>query len=119
MKNHFRKHEREQSVAGKSFECYLCKFQFLRIQGLRIHLNVKHVASIKNNFQCEHCNEVFTQQTALDDHLRSEHQLIIPFKCSHCSREFRQDQSTELKEHLAAHSEIKPFMCEVCFQTRN
>lgn len=65
------KHEREQSVAGKSFECHLCKFQFLRLQGLRIHINVKHVTDTKNDFQCKHCHEVFTHQTALDNHLRS------------------------------------------------
>lgn len=107
-------HEREQSVAGKSFECYLCKYQFLRIQGLRIHINVKHVSSIKtNNFQCNRCDDVFVQQIALDDHLRTEHRLIIPYKCPQCNREFRQDQRDELKEHLATHAEIKPFMCEV------
>lgn len=115
MKHHFRKHEREQVDAGKSFECYLCKFQFLRIQGLRVHINVKHVSSLKNNnLQCEQCNGmVFTQQTALDDHLRTEHQLAIPFKCPHCNMKFQQDKSAALKEHLATHSELKPFMCEV------
>lgn len=65
------KHEREQSVAGKSFECHLCKFQFLRVQGLRIHINVKHVMDAKNDFQCKHCYEVFAHQTHLDNHLRA------------------------------------------------
>lgn len=118
LKKHFQKHEREQIVAGKSLECYLCKFQFLRIQGLRIHINVKHVSSNRtNNFKCEHCNDVFAQQTALDDHLRSMHQLNIPYKCSQCNRKFQHDQLDEMKEHLAAHTEMKPFMCEVCFQS--
>lgn len=114
MKNHFQKHEREQSVAGKSFECHLCKFQFLRIQGLRIHINIKHVSNIKNDLQCGHCNGVFIQQSVLDEHLRTKHQLTIPYKCPHCNQNFQQNQSTEWKEHLATHTEIKPFMCEVC-----
>lgn len=115
MKKHSQKHEREQSVAGKSFECYLCKFQFLRIQGLRIHINVKHISSMKtNNFKCDHCDGMFAQQTALDDHLRSMHQLNIPYKCPHCKRTFQHDQLAEMKEHLATHVEMKRFMCEVC-----
>lgn len=71
LKLHLLKHEREQSVAGKSFECHLCKFQFLRIQGLRIHINLKHVSNIKTGFQCDYCNEVFLTQTKLHEHLRS------------------------------------------------
>lgn len=70
-----------------------------------------------NNFQCEHCNGVFTQQTTLDDHLRSEHRLMIPYKCPQCNREFQHDQLAEMKEHLATHVEIKPFMCEVRFRS--
>lgn len=120
LKSHFRKHERDQRNAGKSFECYLCKFQFLRTQGLRIHINVKHVASLKNHLQCEHCNGLtFTHQMAFDDHLRSEHQLSIPLKCPHCNMKFQEDQSAAFKEHLDTHSEQnKLFMCEVgrkCF----
>lgn len=113
LRKHFRKHEREQSVAGKSFQCHLCKYQFVRLQGLRIHINIKHVSSIKKKFRCEHCKDVFAQQPALDEHLRKEHQLIVPFKCPHCNRQFQSDQSAELKVHLATHAEDKPFMCEV------
>lgn len=71
LKRHFRKHEREKLVAGKTFECHLCKYRFLRVQGLRSHINTKHLTGMKTKFQCSYCNGCFNHQRALDNHLRS------------------------------------------------
>ncbi|XP_055301263.1 zinc finger protein OZF-like [Sitodiplosis mosellana] len=111
LKAHLRIHERERR-AGRSFECHLCRFQFLAVHGLKIHMNLKHVSGVKNAYQCKHCNEVFMKQMELDNHLRSVHQLNVSHKCPHCSREF--DELPHMKEHLTIHSEAKPFMCEIC-----
>lgn len=70
LKVHTKTHERERR-AGRTFECHLCRFQFMAVHGLRMHMNLKHVSGIKNAFQCKHCNEVLTKQMELDDHLRS------------------------------------------------
>lgn len=70
LKAHTKAHERERR-AGGTFECHLCRFQFLAVHGLRMHMNLIHVSGIKNAFQCKHCNEVLTKQIGLDDHLRS------------------------------------------------
>lgn len=77
LKGHFKRHERENNVIGKTFECHLCKYHFLAMNGLRVHMNVIHVTGVKNAFQCERCNEVFVKQTLLDEHLRTVSSLIM------------------------------------------
>lgn len=85
LKHHFKRHERERSDCN-SFECHLCRYKFLAVHGLRLHMNLKHITGMKNAFQCTHCNDAFVNQLELDNHLRTvcsyEIKVLFPFTVS-------------------------------------
>lgn len=59
---------------------------------------------------CEICSKTVSNMTSLRIHMRRH--VELPFACPHCDR--RCAATSELRAHLAAHSDRRDFVCDEC-----
>lgn len=122
---------------GRSFQCYLCPFEFNRLNALRIHFTVKHSATEKDFRACTYCNKTFLNSKTFGLHLRIvcirsytringfqwfsflffcfhlKHEGITKaHKCPQCDKMF--DRRAQMLSHAKIHSDYKEFICEAC-----
>ncbi|XP_058056161.1 zinc finger protein 846-like [Anopheles bellator] len=158
LNGHIRTHTGE-----KPFTCKICDKAFHAASNLRIHMQIhnkdlhqcphcdgkfaKRYMRVhmqihdKDQHQCPHCPGKFSQQSYLNDHIRT-HTGEKPFTCKICDKAFHaagnlrihmqthnKDQhqcphcpgkfalQSLLKEHIRIHTGEKPFQCKVCSKT--
>lgn len=66
LKRHMSTHAHD----GRTFQCHLCSFRFDQSHALRIHFNMKHLVSKKDEIHCTFCQKIFLSQNAFDRHLK-------------------------------------------------
>ena len=97
-------HEKLQSVQ----HCYICKKQFLNLQGLNSHFEPNHIIripnSLKTEFYCYQCKDRFSEEGLMQHHMLVHTQGVEnDFKCPFCNLPFT--LSSELNGHFkVAHS---------------
>uniref|UniRef100_A0A1B0B678 Transcription factor grauzone n=1 Tax=Glossina palpalis gambiensis TaxID=67801 RepID=A0A1B0B678_9MUSC len=115
------KHQKDED---KMFSCSRCPKKFVKMYLLRQHELVGH-SDHKNaclavdeeiakfmSLHCEQCNEEATNFTALNRHMRAEHNVRGYVRC--CNRKFR--ERGLLVEHIRAHlnpacyKQVNPFL---------
>ena len=100
----------------KLFKCAACEEQFTRQGQL-----VQHVVTIHSKLEpytCNHCNASFKGKIELNNHLKSQHQIIHRFQagkrifqCKNCRfKSF--ENADELEQHMKTCK--KKFECKTC-----
>ncbi|XP_062576504.1 zinc finger protein 892-like [Saccostrea cucullata] len=139
-KGNLQRHEKyHQGI--KPFTCEICDTKFTEKKSLKVHMRI-HTG--EKPFKCERCDKAFSQSGPLQAHLRI-HEGVKPHQCDVCGKGFRtrmnlvlhkrrhhevkifkcgEEDCTmtfctkmELQRHLAAHSKLKDYMCNICNKT--
>ncbi|XP_043493509.1 gastrula zinc finger protein XlCGF46.1-like [Polistes fuscatus] len=101
--------DRKASYAKKkSFECSICKKNFLRRSGLRAH-SIVHTAD--SPYKCDLCPAKFKRSSVLKTH-KLTHTDIRRFECDICKHRFHLKGA--LKHHILAHYGVRPYKCKDC-----
>lgn len=101
LKKNLHRHFNERHIAGKVFECKICKQKFPRQQTLIQH---KSVHTRSKHFECKYCKRSFAQKGNLTMHNYSCGPSTKPidsiehFDCKYCKRSFT--QITSLRRHM-------------------
>lgn len=72
---------------------------------------IQVISSDEDDYQCNICDEKFTQQTAFKLHMLI-HRIGKPFQCHFCNYEHRNLKL--LKQHMLAHNTENLFHCDFC-----
>ncbi|KAL0881342.1 hypothetical protein ABMA27_001222 [Loxostege sticticalis] len=94
-----------------TYTCVVCRKDIVGYPSFRGHCYTIHV--MKDKFKCNHCNKLFSKQTALISHYETMHQ----FKCSICRTQFKSQK--DLTMHQIYHKNEQsgpPYNCQVCKQ---
>ncbi|KAL2715772.1 zinc finger protein OZF-like isoform X1 [Vespula squamosa] len=92
----------------KSFECSICKKNFLRRSGLRAH-TIVHTAD--SPYECDICPARFKRSSVLKTH-KLTHTDVRRFECDICKHRFHLKGA--LKHHILAHYGVRPYKCKDC-----
>ncbi|XP_015034694.2 zinc finger protein 660 [Drosophila willistoni] len=104
------KHMR-QHINEKPYKCDLCHRSFPYPQNLTMHMNTHK--NQKRCFSCDNCNESFTTEVQLNEHVRLLHMAQHgSFRCPYCPRTF--SRNAGLRAHLRLHDNDRPYMCNFC-----
>ena len=103
------------------------KMEGRRRQGLVVHycnecnystqykchlVNHSRTHSEEKPFDCELCDQNFSQKSHLKGHLTSHKEGRVRFECSQC--DYRATKKQNLERHLINHSGVKPHKCDIC-----
>jgi len=94
----------------KRFQCEMCKEKFINNSNLKVHMKVC-TGKIKE-FKCKKCGDVQHNKTDHIEHLARVHNVVKKHGCPICHKQLK--KTSDLKKHMATHSNQKPFTCEVC-----
>jgi len=112
-RSNLKRHQDSVHSSAKPFVCSYCSFASKRKDILDRHIREKHLG-IKYN--CEICEESFTQLASLKRHINSNHNQDGTFKCAHCNAEF--PRKDNLDRHIkSVHLNIRPHICKECGDT--
>jgi KRAB domain-containing zinc finger protein len=95
-------------VNNKPFKCDLCPKAFSCKNSLVTHMKENHFSDSKI-FNCKNCSYETKSSMAFNGHKRTHNKL---FKCSKCAKKI--PTSTDLKQHMAKHDDVKAFKCNQC-----
>ncbi|XP_026482573.1 zinc finger protein 714-like [Ctenocephalides felis] len=88
-----------------------CKYLRMSVPEVKIEpqeFSIKDIEfEIKEEIECELCNESFTGQHDLEQHMLEHYH-----SCTFCSDTF--PDSSALEIHLKIHADVKPFVCTIC-----
>lgn len=93
----------------EGYHCWMNFFFFLHV----FSLFCSQFAEADSNFPvylCSSPQQVFTDPSNLQRHIRSQHVGARAHACSDCGKTFA--TSSGLKQHKHIHSSVKPFMCK-------
>jgi uncharacterized Zn-finger protein len=102
----------------RPFGCTLCSKTFKLKGPLTAHM-LTH--SDEHPFKCTLCSVTFKRVSQLNDHTKTVHKdgnvkdvVDFPHKCTHpgCGTSF--EKKSNLKGHMAIHSDERPFKCTLC-----
>ncbi|CAH0394905.1 unnamed protein product [Bemisia tabaci] len=120
---------------SRNFTCYKCGLEFERKSEFVAHWlehvrgNVEKTSKKKKKtdpFKCKICKTKFSKKSTLKKHLREDCHLATEapneppkargqsklFRCSFCDHVT--SYRSHLTQHLAIHSDLRPFKCDVC-----
>lgn len=113
LRNHMAFHNKKgvkRSSVRKKYDCSYCGKQCNYASALKVHLRT-HTG--QKPFECQFCDQKFTQSINLCRHVLSYHEPNAPkYQCKVCGKEF--SVQIYLKSHEITHSEERPFQCEEC-----
>ena len=122
IKQKFSSNELKKKTNKES--CDLSSYACLRKIDLKRHID--RVYSKVKPFQCEKCQQYFSQKPKLENHIKRIHLKIQPLKkysCTKCKQSF--EKKHHLEHHMNSfHLNIRPYKCKQCnrapfFQERN
>ena len=88
-----------------SYQCAICNKKFFRLDHLKRHYETHLVP-------CPQCNETFSNQTQLENHLKSVHSHL---KCTICGKTYA--TLGNLNRHMKTHKpkiDKETFKCDIC-----
>ncbi|XP_065365027.1 zinc finger protein 652-like [Calliphora vicina] len=91
--------------------CEKCSHVFATISTFKRHQRTVH-ATNQTMHKCQICSKEFKRKSHLDDHVRTVHEKLRAFKCSHCTKSFASNSSKRV--HELTHTDEFPFACEWC-----
>lgn len=93
-------------------KCGYCIETFNEYRKRETHLVLVHGVGIP---ECQACHKVFKTRRTLNFHIKKDHMLEKPHKCTTCDKKFF--AAYELKNHMVLHSNLRPHQCSVCKKT--
>ena len=120
LQKHLQNHNEENSNEAKmmgdvrlflKLQCrvYDCYKNFENKQMLVNHLMQAH--KLKNEI-CIECGKDLKKVELLQNHVITEHQRDLPWKCPECGKKFK--TRLRIERHMTTHTGIKKFHCDVC-----
>lgn len=104
VKSHLKQH-----VAARDKKCVVCN-EFLTSNELS-----EHMCFSNRSISCEYCEGEFFATSELVQHIASEHEERILYKCRKCGKFYTSNNLRQL--HEKTHTETPqpfPFICEIC-----
>lgn len=96
---------------SKRVACFHCHKTFKTEMILRTHIKNSHME--KEPVKCLDCDDTFVSEVRLRHHMMVAHnRLEGTLACPHCPKRFV--NQLRLKTHMIAHSEDRPFRCDIC-----
>lgn len=93
--------------------CAKCLHTFATKSTLKRHERTVHAPESKQTLhECLMCSKEFKRLSHLTDHIKSVHEKLRPFPCSHCKKMFASNSSK--RAHELTHTGYLPFVCEWC-----
>lgn len=126
-------------IGGEPFKCSYCVKTFHGSWLLKSHLKEEHIESTKTDLKCCDCNQYFTSENILIEHLK-HHSVVRSNLCHICGKvlgsevilakhmalhfnnkkwscgvcQKRYFRETKLRNHMRRHSVLRPFRCTLC-----
>ncbi|XP_011213049.2 zinc finger protein ZFP2 isoform X2 [Bactrocera dorsalis] len=104
---------------GLSFySCEICSAGFLSIESIKEHIesmhsNLSSTKQVENSeYQCEECQEVFSDNQLLRVHKRTHSNVSLQYECSECQK--RYSCRRMLLDHMNMHTGSRPYKCTKC-----
>ncbi|KAJ2938665.1 hypothetical protein O0L34_g11990 [Tuta absoluta] len=106
-------HERTVHTHGekkKINRCGICDETFEYFFQKERHRREVH--NVGGEVKCQACDRIFRYAKDLRIHVRRDHLMDKRFKCAHCDMKFF--TNTLLNDHMAKHTRVKAFKCDMC-----
>ena len=83
---------------------------------LKAHIRSSHSGKIRTKIprerKCPHCDKIFLQAASYQEHIKSKHEKLTPYKCDQCHRSF--GTRSRFRTHKNnVHSRVR---CDECNQ---
>ncbi|XP_063544132.1 zinc finger protein 723-like isoform X13 [Cydia strobilella] len=109
-----RAHEKQVHRLPKLNLCAYCNERFRDFRQKVKHLKDVHGIQ-RESPKCKACERTFETMAALRLHIKRDHLIQRPHKCSQCDMSFY--AKAQLKNHFVIHSGTREFSCAVCFKS--
>ncbi|XP_048003781.1 zinc finger protein 93-like isoform X7 [Leguminivora glycinivorella] len=109
-----RGHEKQVHRLPKLNLCAYCNERFRDFRQKVKHLKEVHGIQ-RESPKCKACERTFETMAALRLHIKRDHLIQRPHKCSECDMSFY--AKAQLKNHFVIHSGTREFSCAVCFKS--
>ncbi|XP_075989284.1 zinc finger protein 639-like isoform X4 [Anticarsia gemmatalis] len=91
--------------------CSYCGDTFKDYRKREAHLAAKH-GIVTSTPKCQACDKTFSSRKILSIHIKRDHLLERPHKCTECEMCFF--STSHLKNHMVKHTKTKDFKCTIC-----
>jgi hypothetical protein len=98
-------------MTNEELRCNLCNKTFAKKCYFTQHFKQMHHNGEKQ-FKCRKCGKCFSEDKALQEHIKRHYMVSKPFKCNQCTKSFI--HKTDLKRHEILHSSGMPHVCHLC-----
>lgn len=108
--------ENDEGAISYSYDCDQCDFTTEKKASLKSHVKSHLPYDVREKFECDKCNKMFTRASSLRVHRQTIHEKIRRYKCSKCPLlSFK--QQGHLSDHIAlkhVKDGKKIFKCNLC-----
>ena len=109
------RHRNHKHEANFRFQCPICPKKLSSNKSLKLHMT-QHTG--EKPFACEFCSYRAITQSIVNQHKLRMHEGSMPDKvlpkhvCEICGKSFK--VKSNLKDHMATHSDLRTFLCGIC-----
>ncbi|XP_073832626.1 uncharacterized protein isoform X1 [Musca autumnalis] len=100
-------HREHHMKVHRGFCCDDCDAVFETKQSLHRHRSNTHN---DGPFPCPQCGKIFTNRSALKQHLRTHSEPNFP--CPECPSRFK--EKSKLQRHMVIHTKVAAYVCDIC-----
>ncbi|XP_022818941.1 zinc finger protein 93-like isoform X11 [Spodoptera litura] len=108
-------HERSVHIhASLRNKCRYCTQKFTSCRLRDTHMVKVHGVQLKA-LKCQACDKSYNNDNALSIHIKRDHLMERPHKCTQCDMKFF--SPSELTHHMVKHTGVKEFKCAICLKS--
>ena len=105
-----------RNVVSKRYVCEYCDNKSFN-DSYHLVRHIRGCHSLEKPYKCLKCDKKFAFSERLSQHVKIHHKDYQKFLCPHEECDFQTILEDRLTDHLAKHSLIRRYECEVCHKT--